>query len=164
MRVVSRGIHCADTCRVNAGRDSRTVPRMARRALMSRTSEIAMTTISARSSRRSWSSPPVRCCEAPECSGGENPFVLKIVHSRQNDARAVTASAANVGSKDMRWLGLPEARPGQATHPAPGLPYGVTQPVCGSVQAHNRHARTLCVHCGGRAALGWKPEWMDGIG
>jgi len=42
-----------------------------------------MATISARSSRRSCS----------ECFGGENPFVLKIVHSRQNESRAFAAKS-----------------------------------------------------------------------
>jgi hypothetical protein len=55
--------------RVDEGRNSSTATMMARKAPMIRTSEIAMATSSARSSRRSCS----------ECSGGENPFVLKIV-------------------------------------------------------------------------------------
>jgi len=79
----SHGIHCADTCSADEGRDSSTATMMARKAPMIRTSEIAMATISARSSRRSCS----------ECFGGENPFVLKIVHSRQNESRAFAAKS-----------------------------------------------------------------------
>ena len=114
-------------------------------ALMIRRSEIAMATISARSSRRSCSSALLRCCDAPEGSGGENLLVLKMVCSRQNDRLAIAARAAIVASKDIRLLGLPEARPGRAMHPAPRGPSGVTQPALGGVRQHNHRARTLCV-------------------
>jgi len=101
-----------------------------------------MAIVSARSSRRSCSSALLRCCEAPEGSGGENLLVLKIVHSHQNDRLAIAARAAIVASKDMRLLGLPEARPGRAMHPAPRGPGGVTQPGFGGV----RITQSWCAH------------------
>jgi hypothetical protein len=78
------GIHCAGTCR--NGRDSRTMPRMRARALMIRRSEIAMAIVSARSSRRSFSSEG-----RDEHSGGGNPFVLKMMHSCKKISPATPA-------------------------------------------------------------------------
>jgi hypothetical protein len=79
MSVGVRGIHCAGAWRDGGTRDKSTAPIRATSAPTIRTSEIAMANVSTRSSRRSFASALVRCCDTLESSGpgGGIPFVLK---------------------------------------------------------------------------------------